>query len=173
MNRTSDPGPVVIVGAGPAGLTAAYLLAKAGVEVTVLEADPTSVGGISRTVVHRSEAAGGGEFRFDIGGHRFFSKSREVEELWSELLGDDMVDRPRKSRILYGGRFYSYPLNAIEALRNLGPLETARCIASYLKARAFPVRTPRSVEDWVGNQFGKRLYGIFLVAVGLRFLFGG
>jgi len=153
--------PVVIVGAGPAGLTAAYLLAKAGVPVTVLEADPTYVGGISRTVEHRSEAAGGGCFRFDIGGHRFFSKSREVEDLWDELLGDDMIERPRKSRILYGGRFYSYPLNAAEALRNLGPIETARCIASYGKARVFPVREPRSFEDWVSNQFGQRLYGIF------------
>jgi protoporphyrinogen oxidase len=154
-------GRVVIVGAGPAGLTASYLLARAGVPVTVLEADPTYVGGISRTVEHRSAAAGGGLFRFDIGGHRFFSKSREVEDLWDELLGDDMVDRPRKSRILYGGKFYSYPLNATEALRNLGPVETARCILSYAMARAFPVRQPRSFEEWVSNQFGKRLYGIF------------
>jgi protoporphyrinogen oxidase len=161
MSAERDRGRVVIVGAGPAGLTASYLLAKAGVAVTVLEADPTYVGGISRTVEHRSAAAGGGLFRFDIGGHRFFSKSREVEDLWDELLGDDMVDRPRKSRILYGGKFYSYPLVATEALRNLGPFETARCIASYAAARARPIRDPRSFEDWVSNQFGTRLYGIF------------
>lgn len=162
LSRDADPrGPVVVVGAGPAGLTAAYFLAKEGVQVTVLEADPTYVGGISRTVEHRSPAAGGGCFRFDIGGHRFFSKSREVEDLWTELLGDDLVDRPRKSRILYGGKFYSYPLSAAEALRNLGPFETARCILSYAFARAFPVRNPRSFEDWVRNQFGRRLYGIF------------
>jgi protoporphyrinogen oxidase len=152
---------VAIIGAGPAGLTAAYLLSKAGTPVTVLEADPENVGGISRTVQHRSAAAGGGTFRFDIGGHRFFSKSREVEDLWTELLGDEMLVRPRKSRILYGGRFYSYPLSAIEAVNNLGLAEAVRCVASYARARALPIANPRSFEDWVTNQFGRRLYGIF------------
>jgi protoporphyrinogen oxidase len=156
-----DRLPVVVIGAGPAGLTAAYALTKEGVPVTVLEADPVHVGGISRTVAHASPAAGGREFRFDIGGHRFFSKSREVEDLWTELLGDDLLVRPRKSRILYGGKFYSYPLRAGEALSNLGILESARCVASYAWARLFPVRAPRSFEDWVGNQFGRRLFGIF------------
>ena len=152
---------VAIIGAGPAGLTAGYLLAKEGVDVTVLEADPEYVGGISRTVRHRSDAAGGACFRFDIGGHRFFSKSDAVNALWTEILADEMLERPRSSRILYRGKYYAYPLNAVEALRNLGPLETARCIASYAKARLFPVRSPRSFEDWVCNEFGRRLYGIF------------
>jgi len=155
-------GPsVAIIGAGPAGLTAAYLLTRAGAVVTVLEADPNLVGGISRTVEYRSPAAGGKGFRFDIGGHRFFSKSKEVEDLWSELLADDMLVRPRSSRILYGGKFYSYPLKAAEALNNLGIVEAVRCVASYGYARLFPVANPRSFEDWVSNKFGRRLFGIF------------
>src|SRR5690349_20395771 len=111
----------VIVGAGPAGLTAAYELSKQNHPVVVLEADPESVGGISRTVVYKG-------FRFDIGGHRFFSKSREVEDLWSELLPDDMLDRPRSSRIYYSGKFFSYPLRPLEALNRLGGVEAALCV---------------------------------------------
>ncbi len=161
LNGKGHPPRVVVIGAGPAGLTAAYLLAREGVPVTVLESDPERVGGISRTVVHRSPACGGAEFRFDIGGHRFFSKSREVEELWTEILGADMLVRPRLSRILYGGKFYAYPLQAREAIGNLGVLEAARCVASYAWARLFPVHNPRSFEEWVRNKFGRRLYEIF------------
>jgi protoporphyrinogen oxidase len=145
---------VAVIGAGPAGLTAAYTLTKAGVPVTVLEADPESVGGISRTVVYKG-------FRFDIGGHRFFSKSREVEELWTELLPNDMLDRPRSSRIYYAGKFFSYPLRPLEALARLGGIEAVRCVASYAKARLDPVQDPKNFEDWVTNQFGKRLFQIF------------
>jgi protoporphyrinogen oxidase len=152
---------VAIIGAGPAGLTASYVLSRAGARVTVLEADPELVGGISRTVEYKSPAAGGKGFRFDIGGHRFFSKSKEVEDLWTELLGDDMLVRPRSSRILYGGKFYAYPLRAGEALKNLGIVEAVRCVASYAHARLFPVADPKSFEDWVSNQFGRRLFGIF------------
>src|SRR3954469_7915146 len=145
---------VAIIGAGPAGLTAAYLLRKNGVEVTVLEADPQYVGGIARTASYKG-------FHFDIGGDPFFSKPREGEELWSELLPRDMLDRPRSSRIFYGGKFYSYPLRAIEALLNLGILESVLCVLSYVRARLFPVKDPRNLEDWVSNQFGKRLFRIF------------
>jgi len=152
---------VAIIGAGPAGLTAAWLLARDGVPVTVIEAHPELVGGISRTEVYRSAAAGGLDFRFDIGGHRFFSKSAEVENLWTELLDRDMLERPRKSRILYGGKFYDYPLRAGQALANLGPFESTRCVASYLYARLFPVHAARSFEDWVSNRFGRRLFEIF------------
>ena len=120
QDEQAAPPSVAIIGAGPAGLTAGYLLSRAGADVTVLEADPELVGGISRTVEYKSPAAGGQGFRFDIGGHRFFSKSKEVEDLWTELLGDDLLVRPRSSRILYGGKFYSYPLKAAEALKNLG-----------------------------------------------------
>ncbi|GIV33409.1 MAG: protoporphyrinogen oxidase [Chitinophagales bacterium] len=145
---------VAIIGAGPAGLTAGYLLAKAQADVTVFEEHPVYVGGISRTEKYKG-------FHFDIGGHRFFSKSKEVEDFWTEILGDDMLHRPRKSRIFYKGKFYSYPLKAMEALTNLGMLEAALCILSYAKARMFPVKNPKNFEDWVSNQFGRRLFNIF------------
>jgi protoporphyrinogen oxidase len=143
-----------IIGAGPAGLTAAYFLCEAGWKVTVFEADPEYVGGISRTVNYCG-------FRFDIGGHRFFSKAKEVEEFWSLILKENLINRPRLSRIYYRGRFYSYPLKAVEALKNLGIVESIACVLSYGKAKAFPVKNPRSFEDWVVNQFGRRLFGIF------------
>ena len=135
-------------------MTAAYQLAKKGLPATVLEADEQYVGGISRTVKYKG-------FRFDIGGHRFFSKSHEVEALWSEILGPDLLERPRLSRILYGGKFYSYPLKPVEALCKLGPIESGLCFLSYLRARMFPVADPRSFEEWVSNQFGVRLFRMF------------
>ncbi|HET7108507.1 MAG TPA: NAD(P)/FAD-dependent oxidoreductase [Candidatus Acidoferrum sp.] len=144
----------VIVGAGPAGLTAAYELSKKSQPVVVLEADPQYVGGIARTVEHHG-------YRFDVGGHRFFSKSREVEDLWTEILGKDLLERPRSSKIYYRGRFYSYPLKPLEALSQLGVLESALCVLSFLKARLRPVRHPKTFEDWVVNEFGARLFRIF------------
>ena len=145
---------VVIMGAGPAGLTAAYELFKHDVPVTILEKDPDQVGGLARTVEHKG-------YRFDIGGHRFFSKNQEVEDLWTEILGDEMLNRGRLSRIYYRGRFFAYPIKAANALWNLGPLEAARCMASYAWARMRPVKDPKSLEDWVRNQFGWRLFSIF------------
>lgn len=145
---------VAIIGAGPAGLTAAYLLSKSGYKVTVIEKDTTYVGGISRTVEHEG-------FRFDIGGHRFFSKSKEVVDLWNEILPDDFIQRPRMSRIYYEGKFYSYPLRAFEALWNLGIFRSTLCMMSYAKAKLLPNRNVRSFQDWVVNQFGYKLFSIF------------
>ncbi len=145
---------VVIMGAGPAGLTAAYELTRHNVSLTVLEADPRYVGGISRTVEYQG-------YRFDIGGHRFFSKSQEIEDLWSEILGDELLNRPRLSRILYHGTYFDYPLKAANALFGLGIVETVRCLLSYAKARLHPVRDPQNLEEWVSNQFGQRLFAIF------------
>lgn len=145
---------VICIGAGPAGLTAAYHLSKAGVQVTILERDQKHVGGISRTETYKG-------FRFDVGGHRFFSKSREIEDLWDEILGDQLITRRRKSRILYNNKLFDYPLRAIDALTKLGLLESALCMASYFKARIFPIRAPKTFEEWVTNQFGYRLFSIF------------
>ena len=144
----------MIVGAGPAGLTAAYELSKQNQPVVVLESDPDYVGGISRTVKYKG-------FHFDIGGHRFFSKSREVEDLWTEIAGDLMLERPRSSRIFYRGQFYSYPLKPFEALSKLGLFESVRCMASFAAARLHPTPNPKTFEDWVVNQFGERLFRIF------------
>ena len=152
--RDDQAVDVAIIGAGPAGLTAAYQLTKLGYSVTVIEKDPVYVGGISRTVEHDG-------FRFDIGGHRFFSKSKEVVDLWNEILPDDFIERPRMSRIYYEGKFYSYPLRGFEALMNLGIWRSAMCMLSYAKAKAFPTKDPRSFEQWVVNQFGHKLYSIF------------
>jgi len=145
---------VFVVGAGPAGLTASYLLSKAGISTTVIEADPVYVGGISRTANYK-------DFKFDIGGHRFFSKSKEVVDLWRELLPDDFIDRPRLSRIYYDGKYYSYPLKAFEALNNLGYVESALCVLSFAYKQAFPHEKPETFHQWVSNQFGERLFSIF------------
>jgi protoporphyrinogen oxidase len=150
MKRTD----VVCIGAGPAGLTASYLLSKKAIPCVVLEADPRHVGGISRTIVQDG-------FRFDIGGHRFFSKSPEINALWSELLPRDLLERERTSRIYYRGKLFSYPLDGWDALGKLGVIEAARCALSYLVASLFPVKNPKTFEDWVTNQFGKRLFAIF------------
>jgi protoporphyrinogen oxidase len=145
---------IAIIGAGPAGLTAAYLLGKGNQDVTVFEKDPQYVGGISRTETYKG-------YSFDIGGHRFFSKSKDVEDFWTEILGDEMLERPRSSRIYYNNQFFSYPLVAMDALKKLGIIESALCVLSYLYAKVFPVKNPQNFEDWVVNQFGRRLFNIF------------
>ncbi len=147
-------GPVGVIGAGPAGLTAAYELARHGRSVEVFEATDV-VGGISQTV----ERDG---WRFDIGGHRFFTKVPDVEALWHELLSDDeFLLRPRMSRIYYQGKLFDYPLKAGNALRNLGLLEAMRCVSSYGWVRVRPPADQSTFEGWVAARFGWRLYRIF------------
>jgi len=144
----------VVVGAGPAGLTAAYQLVKRGAPVTVIEGD-AMVGGISRTAVREG-------WRFDIGGHRFFTKVPEVEALWHEILPQgDFLMRPRMSRIYYNGKLFDYPLKAGNALGNLGVLEAIRCVLSYVWARVRPPKDQSTFEGWVSARFGWRLYRIF------------
>jgi protoporphyrinogen oxidase len=153
--RTGDPSTtrLVVAGAGPAGLTAAHDACRAGMRVCVLEKDGV-VGGISRTACHRG-------YRFDIGGHRFFTKVREVERMWREVLGDRFLRVKRLSRIHYRGRFFHYPLRPMNALANLGVFTSAACVASCLWARCFPRRPERDFETWVSNRFGRRLFDIF------------
>ena len=145
--------PTLVLGAGPAGLTAAYVLGKAGHKAVVLEAD-RQVGGLAKTV----EIDG---FRFDLGGHRFFTKAHEVEALWHEIMGDEFLLRPRMSRIYWNGRFLDYPLRGPDVIRKLGPVELTRCVGSYAKAALSPKRQEDSLEDWVSNRFGRRLFELF------------
>jgi protoporphyrinogen oxidase len=143
---------VVIIGAGPAGLTAAYMLAtRYDIPSTILESD-SIVGGISRTVEREG-------WRFDIGGHRFFTKVKEVEALWHEILPDeDFMLRPRMSRIYYNGKYYDYPLKAWNALTNLGFWEAFLCVMSYAWARIHPPENQTTLEGWIVARFGWRLY---------------
>lgn len=117
------------------------------------EADNT-IGGISRTVVYKG-------FRFDIGGHRFFSKSKEIEDLWNKILLEEMLENERLSRIYYRSKFYSYPLDAGEVIQNLGKRESLLSIISYLKAKLHHNSKPENLEDWVTSKFGSRLYRTF------------
>jgi protoporphyrinogen oxidase len=143
----------VIIGGGPAGLTAAYELSKHAVPATVLEADNV-VGGISRTVKYKG-------YMFDIGGHRFFTKWDEVQKVWDEILGGQFLERPRLSRIYYQKKFFYYPLKPANALFGLGLWEAVRILLSYLKSRVAPYAQEENLEQWVSNRFGKRLYEIF------------
>ena len=151
----SQPGDdrTVIAGAGPAGLTAAFELGRLGKPAVVFEADDL-IGGISRSVVFRG-------CRMDIGGHRFFTKVPEVDALWHQILGDDLLVRPRLSRIFYRGRFFDYPLRPFNALKGLGVVEAVRVLASYARAQVFPAADERTFDNWVSNRFGRRLFEIF------------
>ncbi len=154
VDESVDTFATVIAGGGPAGLTAGYELTKHGHGCVVLEADPIRVGGISRTDQYQG-------YRFDIGGHRFFSKSAEINRVWDEILGEEFLTRSRLSRIYYDRRFFYYPLKPVDAFLKLGPVRSTRILASYLLARLRPIHPERSFEDWVVNRFGRELFRIF------------
>ena len=154
VNEAAPDRDIVIIGAGPAGLTAAYMLHKHGVSSTILEADDI-VGGISRTVMRDG-------WRFDIGGHRFFTKVKPVEDFWFEILGpDEFLHRPRMSRIYYRGKLYDYPIKPGNALKNLGPVEAVLCGFSYLYARVRPPKDQSTLEGYIVANYGRRLYNHF------------
>ncbi|MFN2617118.1 MAG: NAD(P)/FAD-dependent oxidoreductase [Thermoleophilaceae bacterium] len=145
--------PTVIVGGGPAGLTAGYLLAKRGLPAIVLEAED-QVGGIAKTAVRDG-------YRFDLGGHRFFTKATEVDALWHEIMREDFLERPRMSRIYWNGKFLDYPLRGPDVIKKLGPVELTRAFLSYLWAQIKPKGSEDTFEEWVSNRFGKRLFNLF------------
>ena len=145
--------PVVILGAGPAGLTTAYELIKQGVQPIVLE-KADKVGGIARTETYKN-------YYFDIGGHRFFTKIDHVNKLWHEMLGEDFQKVHRTSRIYYEGRLFNYPLSISNTLFNLGILESLLMMLSYFNAQFRPYRQEETFEQWVSNRFGRRLYKTF------------
>src|SRR3954452_17760702 len=147
--------PVLVLGGGPAGLTAGYLLAKAGKPVVVVEAED-QLGGLAKTVVDPEG------YRFDLGGHRFFTKAKEVDDLWHEIMGDEFLQRPRQSRIFWNGKFLDYPLNGTDVIKKLGPVELVRAGLSYVYAAIFKRNAPEeNLEQWVSKRFGWRLYSLF------------
>src|SRR3954462_846649 len=145
--------PIAGLGGGPAGLTAGYLLAKQGVPVIVFEAED-QVGGLAKTEVRDG-------YRFDLGGHRFFTKSKEVDDLWHEVMREEFLLRPRMSRIFWNGKFLDYPLSGMDVIRKLGPIELTRAGLSYLWALVKPKGREDNFEQWVSNRFGKRLFNLF------------
>lgn len=149
----TDQPSIVIIGAGPAGLTASYELVKKGLRSIVLE-QGDKVGGIARTEEYKG-------YRFDIGGHRFYTKVEEVEKLWREMMGEEFKKVPRLSRIFYKGRYYKYPLSFLNALSNLGLAESLMVVLSYVKAQINPHEEETTFEHWVTNRFGYRLYRTF------------
>jgi protoporphyrinogen oxidase/predicted dehydrogenase len=151
--RESTSLGTAILGAGPAGLTAAYVHAKRGAPATVFEADVT-VGGIAKTIEF-------GGYRMDLGGHRFFTKVEPIRQLWQDMLGEDFLTRPRLSRIFYKGKFFDYPITAKDVVGRLGIIEASRCALSYLVAKRHRRAEADTFEEWVTARFGRRLYDAF------------
>src|SRR6202046_1287913 len=145
--------PVVVLGAGPAGLTAGYQLCKQGKPVIVLESSD-QVGGIARTQIRDG-------YRFDLGGHRFFTKVKEVDDLWHEIMKEEFLKRPRQSRIYWNDKFLEYPLEGMDVVKKLGLFELSLCMGSYLWAQVKPKGREDTFDQWVSNRFGKRLFNHF------------
>lgn len=144
---------IIILGAGPAGLGAGLELIKNGTKPLILEKE-SIVGGISRTINYKG-------YRFDIGGHRFFTKSKEISELWQKtLLPEEFLKRKRLSKIYYRNRLFFYPLKPLNALFNLGFINSLLVILSYFKAKIFPKKPENTFDRWVINRFGKKLFNI-------------
>lgn len=152
LTRKEDK-KVIIIGGGPAGLTAAYELNKSGIRSEVFEKDDI-VGGISRTVNYKG-------YRFDIGGHRFFTKVKVVQDMWDEVLRRDFLLRDRLSRIYYRNKFFNYPFEVKNAVFGLGIFNSLLIVLSYLRAQIIPIRPENTFEQWITNRFGYRLYKIF------------
>jgi len=144
---------VIIMGAGPAGLSAGYQLKKNNIGVELFESG-NQVGGISKTIQYKGNY-------FDLGGHRFFTKFEEVEKLWNEVLGKSFRKTPRLSRIYYNNKYFNYPLTAFNALFGIGILKTVAILLSFIKSRLFPYKEEETFEQWVSNRFGEKLYLIF------------
>ncbi|MFZ0547608.1 MAG: NAD(P)/FAD-dependent oxidoreductase [Candidatus Promineifilaceae bacterium] len=154
--KSADPHHFIIIGAGPAGLTAAHELTRQGYSTTVFEKQD-KVGGIARTENYKG-------YYFDMGGHRFYTRSAEIQQFWQDILGDDLLRRPRLSRIYFNNKFFYYPLRPLNAMWNLGPLEAVRIMLSYSRWHLFPYREEETFEQWVTNRFGKRLFQTFFKA---------
>ena len=153
MNISARDEKAVVIGGGPAGLAAGTELLRQGVRPLVLEGDEI-IGGISRTQCYKG-------YHFDMGGHRFYTKSKEVRDFWQETLKEEFLVRPRLSRILYDGKFFKYPPEPIDAMMGLGLRESTKVILSYVRWKIFPYRDVQTFEQWVTNAFGKRLFEIF------------
>ena len=156
MHYSEEDAQGVIIGAGPAGLSAAYEFTRLNRKCVVLEAD-AQAGGLSRTVEYNG-------CRFDIGGHRFFTKVAAIDRLWHDTLGAEFLERPRLSRIYFRSRYFQYPLEPFDALRKLGVMEALRCVASYCAAHARPKKPEPDLETWLVNRFGSRLYEMFFAS---------
>lgn len=155
MNKSTEElnDKIVIIGAGPAGLTAAYQLCKLGKKSIVLEKDQL-VGGIAKTINYKN-------YLFDIGGHRFFTKINEARHMWQEVLQEDLLHRKRLSRIYYNKKYFFYPIRILNALSGLGIRNSSMIILSYIHAHIFPYKNEETFEHWITNRFGKRLFNTF------------
>ncbi len=153
MQQTPSEAPIYILGAGPAGLAAAYVLTQAGQPVVVIERE-SRVGGLAKSIYYR-------DFILDLGPHRFFTKIPPVLQLWHEVLGPEQVTINRLTRIYYRGKYFQYPVKAFEVLQKVGIWESTRIVASYLWAQLFPNRDPHNFAEWVQSKFGTRLFQIF------------